>query len=79
MCPSTGDRDYLVDIQEAARRIASYTHGMTYDGFLEYLRSQDAVIRNLEIIGEAVKHLSAEYRAAHSDIPRKGMAGVRDV
>ena len=78
MCPRRADGDYLVDIQEAARRIASYTHGMTYDGFLEDLKSQDAVIRNLETIGEAAKNLSAEFRAAHNDMPWKGMAGVRD-
>ena len=42
------------------------------------MKTQDAVIRNLEIIGEATKNLSAELRAKYPDLPWKGMAGVRD-
>jgi len=73
-----GDRDYLRDIQEAARRIASYVAGMGYEAFLADTKTQDAVIRNLGVIGEATKNLSAELRARYADIPWKGMAGVRD-
>ena len=72
------DRDFLSDIQEAVRRVMAYTTTMTYDTFLADTRTQDAVIRNLEIIGEATKNLSAELRAKHPDMPWKGMAGVRD-
>ena len=72
------DRDFLSDIQEAARRIEVYTTAMTYEVFLADTRTQDAVIRNLEIIGEATKNLSAELSANYPDIPWKGMAGVRD-
>jgi uncharacterized protein with HEPN domain len=78
MSPERSDLDLLADIEEAARRIGTYTAGMTYDGFLGNLETQDAVIRNLEIIGEATKNLSAELRAAQPDIPWKGMAGLRD-
>ena len=72
------DREFLSDIQEAIRRIGEYTVGMTYQAFLEDTKTQDAVIRNLEIIGEATKKLSKELRERHSHIPWKGMAGVRD-
>jgi uncharacterized protein with HEPN domain len=72
------DRDSLSDIQEAVRRITVYTTVMTYEAFMADTRTQDAVIRNLEIIGEATKNLSAELRAKYPDIPWKGMAGVRD-
>ncbi|MBI3943611.1 MAG: DUF86 domain-containing protein [Chloroflexi bacterium] len=72
------DVDYLGDIQEAIRRIATYTAGMTYESFLADIKTQDAVIRNLEIIGEAAKNLSAELVRKHSNIPWKSMAGVRD-
>jgi len=41
-------------------------------------KTQDAVIRNLEIIGEATKNLSGELRTKYPDLPWKGMAGVRD-
>jgi uncharacterized protein with HEPN domain len=72
------DRDSLSDIQEAVRRITVYTTVMTYEAFMADTRTQDAVIRNLEIIGEATKNLSAELRAKYPDIPWKGMAGVRN-
>jgi uncharacterized protein with HEPN domain len=72
------DRDFLSDIQEAVRRIRAYTAAMTYDGFLADIRTQDAVVRNLEIIGEATKNLSEGLRARCPDVPWKGMAGVRD-
>ncbi|MCS6846893.1 MAG: DUF86 domain-containing protein [Anaerolineae bacterium] len=45
---------------------------------MEDAKTQDAVIRNLEIIGEATKHLSKEFRERHPDIPWKSMAGARD-
>ena len=51
---------------------------MTYEAFLADTRTQDAVVRNLEIIGEATKNLSTELRAQHPDMPWKGMASVRD-
>lgn len=47
------DKDFLLDIQEAIRRIKSYTYEMTYEEFISDTRTQDAVIRNIEIIGEA--------------------------
>lgn len=72
------DQDLLSDIQEAAQRIATYTAGMTYEAFLSDTKTQDAVIRNLEIIGEATKNLSSELRARYPELPWKGMAGVRD-
>ena len=75
---SRSDQDLLSDIQEAAQRIAIYTAGMTYDTFLGDTKTQDAVIRNLEIIGEATKNLSGELRTEYPDLPWKGMAGVRD-
>lgn len=72
------DRAFLSDIQEAVRRITAYTTGVTYETFLADTKTQDAVIRNLEIIGEATKNLSVELRAKNPGLPWKGMAGVRD-
>ncbi|MFQ5614135.1 MAG: DUF86 domain-containing protein [Anaerolineae bacterium] len=72
------DRDFLNDIQEAIRRIAEYTAGMSYQAFLEDVKTQDAVIRNLEIIGEATKNLARDLRERYPDVPWKSMAGVRD-
>jgi len=72
------DGDFLGDIREAVRRIRVYTDAMTYDRFLADFKTQDAVIRNPEIIGEATKSLSAGLRGKYPDVPWKGMAGVRD-
>jgi uncharacterized protein with HEPN domain len=52
------DRDFVSDIQEAIRRIATYAAGMTEEAFMADVKTQDAVIRNLEILGEATKNLS---------------------
>ena len=68
----------MSDIQEAVQRITIYTTGMTYETFLADIKTQDAVLRNLEILGEATKNLSTELRAKYPDLPWKGMAGIRD-
>lgn len=72
------DRDSISDILEAIRRIEDYTGGISYDVFLVDTRTQDAVIRNLEIIGEATKNLSEGLRVKCVNVPWKNMAGVRD-
>jgi uncharacterized protein with HEPN domain len=72
------DKDYLCDIAEAIRRILSYTKGLTWDGFLADNKTQDAVVRNLEVIGEATKSLSAPLREKCAHIPWKDLAGLRD-
>lgn len=72
------DDEYLCDIMEAIRRIIVFTDGLTYDRFLADIKSQDAVLRNMEIMGEAAKGLSTELKEKHPDVPWKGMAGIRD-
>ncbi len=72
------DREFLSDILEAIRRVQAYTAGMTLEAFLGDAKTQDAVIRNLEIIGEAAKGLSNEVRDRYPDVPWKSMAGLRD-
>ena len=49
------DYNFLSDIGEAVRRTISYTERITYEEFLEDIKTQDAVIRNIEIIGEVAK------------------------
>lgn len=72
------DGAFLSDIQEAIRRIAAYTIRMTYEAFLTDIKTQDAVIRNLEINGEATRNLSEELKTMYPDVPWRNMAGVRD-
>ena len=72
------DRVYLQHIRDAATRILVYAR----DGkefFLADLKTQDAVIRNFEVIGEAVKNLSDGFRALHPEVPWRRIAGMRDI
>jgi uncharacterized protein with HEPN domain len=72
------DQVYLSHIRDAIERIEAYTT----DGRERFLADpmiQDAVIRNLEVIGEAVKALSEPLRLANPDVPWKQIAGMRDV
>jgi uncharacterized protein with HEPN domain len=72
------DHDALEDILFAIKRIESFSIS-DRDAFLSSDVLQDAVIRNLEVIGEATKRLSEDCRQQHPDIPWRAMAGMRDV
>lgn len=72
------DQDYLSDICEAIQRIRAYTAEMTDEQFINDTRTQDAVVRNLEVIGEATKNLSTRITRTYVYIPWKSLAGVRD-
>ncbi len=52
------DRDYLLDIKDAIERILEYTAGVDWNGYLRDHKTQDAVVRNLEVIGDATKNLT---------------------
>jgi uncharacterized protein with HEPN domain len=71
------DGAYLLHVRDAIDAILAYTA----DGrvaFDQDRRTQDAVVRNLEIIGEAVKRLSPGLTAQHPDVPWRQIAGMRD-
>lgn len=72
------DLIYLSHVRDAIQRVEAFTAGGR-DRFFADPMVQDAVIRNLEVIGEAVKGLSEELRTANPDIPWKQIAGMRDV
>ena len=72
------DEVYLQHILDAIDRIGAYT-AEGRDVFYNNTMIQDAVIRNLEVIGEATKALSEETRRMYSNVPWEGMAGMRDI
>jgi len=74
----TNDPLLLGDILDRIRRIETYT-ALGKDEFYSSLLIQDGVIRNLEVIGEAVKRISPELRAKYPNIPWRKIAGLRDV
>lgn len=71
-------RVYLAHILERIDRVREYTI-QGRDAFFSDLRTQDAVIRNFEVIGEAAKRIPEEYRKAHPAIPWRELSGFRDV
>jgi len=73
------DNEYLLDIFEAAKLALSYVSGKTREEFLTDIQCQDAVIRRLEIIGEASRRLSAQTRAAFPHLPWQDIAGMRNI
>ena len=72
-------RLFLGDIIEASDRILRYTEGKDLSTFSADEMAYDAVLRNLQIIGEAAKAVTADVRQGHPEVDWKGMAGLRDV
>lgn len=72
------DRVYLRHVLDAIEKIDSYA-SVGRDVFMSTSHWQDAIIRQLEIIGEATKRLSKGLRSRHTEVPWRRMAGLRDV
>jgi uncharacterized protein with HEPN domain len=78
MSDARRDFDYLLDIEDAIRRIIAYSAGMDWDAYIVDYKTQDAIVRNLEVIGEATKNISETIRDQYLSIPWKDMANTRD-
>ena len=70
---------YLRDILEAIGRIERYTGNMNFEDFSNNELIQDGVIRNLEIIGEAVKNLPDDIKKDYPEVEWRKIAGLRDI
>ncbi len=70
---------YLEDILQAVSKIRQFTAGLTLSTFSQDVKTLDAVVRNLEIIGEAVKHLPEDVRTRSQDVDWRKIAGLRDI
>jgi len=73
------DPSHLTDILQAAKQIQQFLHGVDKEQFDGSSLIQSAVIRQIEIIGEAVKRLSQSFRSNHPDVPWRQIAGMRDL
>ncbi len=67
------------DIQKSCEKVLRFTAGLSLEQFFADEKTYDAVLRNLEIIGEAVKHLSPEMKEQNSAIEWRKIAGFRDM
>lgn len=73
-------RVYIEDILEALTKIEEYIQGISSDDdFYNNTQLQDAVVRRLEILGEAVKNIPQGFRSRYPEIPWKQIAGMRDI
>ncbi|MGI8785775.1 MAG: HepT-like ribonuclease domain-containing protein [Acidobacteriota bacterium] len=70
---------YLDDILESIAKIERYTEALSYEQFVDDELRVDAVIRNLEVVGEAAKKIPSSLRDAHSGVEWQRVAGLRDI
>ena len=75
---SRKDKFFVEDILNSITKILRYTEDLTFDEFKLDEKTIDAVERNFEIIGEAVKNLSDELKNQYPNVPFKLVAGMRD-
>ena len=75
------DRDwklFVIDMLESTAKIESYVQGLSHDDFFKDSKTQDAVVRNLEIIGEAARRIPEEIRKRYPGIPWSQIVGLRN-
>ena len=70
--------DLLEDMETALGEILSFTAGMSYETFTGDSRTNKAVVRNFEIVGEAAKSLPSELKNRYPSLPWRVLAGMRD-
>ena len=73
------DKIYIEHILKSIDRIEAYLSGKDHQSFSDDFMTQDAVVRQLEIIGEATKRISKELRNINPQVPWSDMAGMRDI
>jgi len=73
------DKIYIEHILQSIDRIEAYLSGKDHQSFSDDFMTQDAVVRQLEIIGEATKRVSKELRNLNPQVPWSDMAGMRDI
>jgi len=71
--------DYLRDILDAMEKAQQFLENLSYEKFRDDDKTIYAVVRALEIIGEATKNIPNPVRQEHPEVPWKDMAGIRDI
>ena len=72
------DRVYLMHIRDSLREVRQFIEGESYESFLENRMMQNAVMRSFEVVGEAARRVSPEFREAHLEVPWRLMGDFRN-
>jgi len=72
-------RYFIEHILDSIKKIEGYTKGLSKEEFLRDSQVQDAVLRRLEIVGEAAKNLPSDFKERYADVSWRQIAGMRDV
>lgn len=70
---------FIEHILESIETIEEYIEGTTKEEFMSSKKTQDAVVRRIEIIGEAAKNIPEDLKRSYPDIPWKRISGMRDI
>lgn len=73
-----GIRLYIEDVKDAIKKIEEYTKGLDFDTFAKDAKTIDAVVRNVSIIGEAIKRFPSEIKSEYPQVPWKEITGTRN-
>ncbi len=71
-------RDYLHDILESVDEVESFVEGMSSEAFMKDRKTKNAVMRSIEVIGEASRHVPVALREKYPEVPWKEIIGMRD-
>jgi len=76
--PKRGDKEFVLDMLIACGRILKYTENLSYDDFCKNEMVLDAVVRNIEVLGEAAKNVSENVKNRYGDVEWREIARTRD-
>jgi uncharacterized protein with HEPN domain len=72
------DLPYLLHLRDALEEVREFLEGMKYEDFVEDKRTRNAVLRSFEVMGEASRRVSPEFRAGHPEIPWRKIMNFRN-